>query len=165
MVEPEAREFEEFFRTEHPRLVGIALALCGDLDGARDAAQEALLRAYRDWERVAALDVPSAWVRRVLVNLAIDTRRRRRRDLRLVGRLGAAAEPAPHALPELSPTWTAVRALPDRQRAAVVLRYVDDLSVPEIAEVLGVSEGTVKSSLHAARATLEARLAGAEDMS
>jgi RNA polymerase sigma-70 factor (ECF subfamily) len=155
-------EFEQFFRAQHPRLVAIALALVGDVETARDAAQEALLRAYRDWERVSQLDQPPAWVRKVVVNLAIDGRRRRRRDERVAGRLAAAVSPAAADLPESSRTWELVRELPDRQRAAVVLRYVDDLSVPEIAEVLGVTDGTVKASLHAARATLGARLAEVE---
>jgi len=60
---------------------------------------------------------------------------------------------------EHSPLWQAVRALPDRQRAAVVLRYVDDLSVPEIALVLEVAEGTIKATLSQARSSLARRLA------
>ena len=157
MGEAVPSDFEEFFRGQHPRLVAIALALVGDVETARDAAQEALLRAYRDWHRVARLEMPSAWVRRVVVNLAIDGRRRRRRDERVTSRL-AGGVPGPAELPERSATWDAVRALPARQRAAVVLRYVDDLSVAEIARVLDVTEGTIKASLHAARATLQQQL-------
>jgi RNA polymerase sigma-70 factor (ECF subfamily) len=158
MSEEFGSDFEQFFRTHHPRLVAIALALTGDVDGARDAAQEALLRAYRDWAKVAALDSPAAWVRRVVVNVAIDAIRRRHRDHRLVGRLAGAPDTTELAGAEGSPTWAAVRELPDRERAAIVLRYVDDLPVAEIARVLGVTDGTIKTSLHRARTTLHQRL-------
>jgi RNA polymerase sigma-70 factor (sigma-E family) len=162
MADAVTGEFEQFFRLQHPRLVAIALALTGDVEVARDAAQEGLLRAYRDWSKVVALELPSAWVRRVVVNLAIDGRRRRARDQRVVARLATRptgdATDAAHDAEESSATWQAVRGLPDRQRAAVVLRYVDDLTVAEIAEILRVSDGTVKASLHKARRTLEQRL-------
>jgi RNA polymerase sigma-70 factor (sigma-E family) len=165
MAEGLADEFEEFFRTQHPRLVAIALALTGDLEVARDAAQEGLLRAYRDWSKVVELELPFAWVRRVVVNLAIDGRRRRARDERVVARLtdrrGGHASSSEHDV-ESSATWQAVRELPERQRAAVVLRYVDDLAVSEIASILRVTDGTVKASLHTARTALEKRL-GRED--
>jgi RNA polymerase sigma-70 factor (sigma-E family) len=151
-------EFEEFFRAQHPRLVAIALALSGDVEAARDAAQEALLRAFRDWPRVVALDLPSAWVRRVVVNLVIDGRRRRSREERTAERVHDVAARVDDAPMEASPTWRAVRRLPERQRAAVVLRYVDDLPVSDIATILRVTDGTVKSSLHAARRTLQEQL-------
>ena len=128
-------DFEAFFRAQHPRLVAIALALTGDVETARDAAQECLLRAYPDWARLRALELPSAWLRRVLVNLAIDARRRQSRDVRLAERLGGSsmtfdpADALSGAGAEESVTWQAVRELPERQRAAVVLRYVDDLPV------------------------------------
>ena len=69
-----------------------------------------------------------------------------------------------HSPAEADDLWRAVRALPDRQRAAIVLRYVDDLSVDEIANVLDVTDGTVKASLAQARASLARRLAVAEEV-
>jgi RNA polymerase sigma-70 factor (sigma-E family) len=153
-------EFEQFFRAQHPRLVSIALALTGDVEAARDAAQEALLRAFREWPKVVALDLPSAWVRRVVVNLVIDGRRRRSRDDRVAARLVHTSARGDDAPVEASATWDAVRRLPERQRAAVVLRYVDDLPVSDIATILRVTDGTVKSSLHAARRTLQGQLVG-----
>ena len=155
---PGTEGFEEFFRAQHPRLVAIALALTGDVEVARDAAQEGLLRAYRSWRSVSALDLPSAWVRKVVVNLTIDDRRRRTRDQRVMARVAGGTSIAADLPAESSATWRAVRELPDRQRAAVVLRYVDDLPVAAIARILGVTDGTVKASLHKARATLEERL-------
>jgi len=152
--------FDEFFRTCHAAVVGVALAMVGDAEGARDLAQEAMLRALRDWRRVSRLERPDMWVRRVTVNLAIDARRRRARELRVVQRRSVLEEAAVgDPAVEHSPLWQAVRALPDRQRAAVVLRYVDDLSVPEIALVLEVAEGTIKATLSQARSSLARRLA------
>jgi len=155
-----AEAFDEFFRHSHGAVVGLALAMVGDVESARDLAQEAMLRALRDWRRVSRLERPDMWVRRVTVNLAIDSRRRRVREIREVERRSSAEQLVTVDLPaEHSPVWQAVRALPDRQRAAVVLRYVDDLSVPEIAQVLDVAEGTIKATLSQARASLARRLA------
>lgn len=152
----EASGFDEFFRVEHPKLIAFALAMTGDRESARDAAQEALLRAYRAWPHVEHLDRPGAWVRRVLVNLVIDGQRRRGRERRALGRI--RDEPTVPADPESDRFWAAVRTLPERQRAAVALYYVDDLSVADVATVLGIAEGTVKASLAKARANLAATL-------
>jgi len=154
-----AEAFDEFFRHNHGAVVGVALAMVGDVETARDLAQEAMLRALRDWRRVSRLERPDMWVRRVTVNLGIDSRRRRVREIREVQRRSIAEEAVTvDPAVEHSPLWHAVRALPDRQRAAVVLRYVDDLSVPEIAVVLEVAEGTIKATLSQARASLARRL-------
>jgi RNA polymerase sigma-70 factor, ECF subfamily len=150
-------DFEGFFRASHPRLVAIALPLTGDVDAARDLAQEALLRAYRAWPKVSSLDQPGAWTRRVLLNLAVDVSRRRRRESTANSR-AVQPESAGSDVAEISAVddsfWLAVRALPALQRSSVVLHYVDDMSVVDVAAVLEVSEGTVKTSLHRARQTL-----------
>ena len=101
------------------------------------------------------MDRPGAWIRRVLINLAIDWQRRRGRERRALLRL-APAPPVELADPTSTRFWAAVRRLPDRQRAAVALHYLEDLSVDEIAEILQVAPGTVKSSLFKARRTLAA---------
>ncbi len=152
--------FDDFFRSHHRSLFGVALAMVGDVEAARDVTQEAMLRAFRDWHRVATLDRADMWVRRVAVNLAIDVRRRRARDVREAHRhrepeaVSASTTPA-----EAADLWEAVRALPERQRAAVVLRYVEDLSIADIAAVLDVTDGTVKASLAHARTSLARRMA------
>jgi RNA polymerase sigma-70 factor (ECF subfamily) len=153
----EALVFEDFFRDEYPRLVPMLHALTGDRHRAEDLAQEALLRAQRDWRRIAAYDRPGAWVRRVALNAASTAGRRMGRERRALALVG---DPPPLELPagdeEL---WRAVRELPEQQRWAVVLHYVEDRPVAEVALVLECAEGTVKTHLSRARAALARRLA------
>lgn len=142
--------FESFFLSQQPKLVAIALGWTGDADAAREAAQEALVRAYRNWTRVGSLDLPEAWVRRVLINLLIDRRRRERRDRLLAERLGPLGlVAAPTTADER--WWDAVRELPDRQRAVITLHYLEDRPVREVAEILEIASGTVKATLSHAR--------------
>jgi RNA polymerase sigma-70 factor (ECF subfamily) len=134
-------------------LLALGATMIGDRELARDVVQEALLRAHLAWPEVARLDRPGAWVRRVLINLCIDATRRRGRERIALARSDQSAVVfAPD--PIESEFWRAVRGLPKLQRGAVALHYVDDLSVTEVAEVLGVSGGTVKSSLSRARSSL-----------
>ncbi len=150
--------FERFFRDEFPRLVPMLHAVTGDRQRAEDLAQEALAKAQRDWPRVASLDRPGAWVRRVALNASSNVRRRRGREVAALRRVGPTPDvgdvPAP-ADPEL---WALVRRLPEQQRWAVALHYVEDRPVAEVAAVLGCSEGTVKTHLSRARATLARQL-------
>lgn len=142
--------FERFFLAQQPRLVAIGLGWCGEPEVAREVAQEALARAYRDWQRVSRLDIPGAWVRRVLINLLIDRQRSERRDRELVHRLGPPGVVAAPVVDDLR-WWEAVRSLSERQRAVVTLHYLDELSVAEVAEILEIAPGTVKSTLSQAR--------------
>lgn len=149
------RSFERFFRDEHSRILGVAVALSGDREAARDATQEAFARCYREWAKVRTLDAPGAWLRRVVINLLIDRHRRRERERRALERYERVNPTAVElADPVAGAWWDAVRQLPDRQRSAIALHYLDGLSVAEVANVLGVAEGTVKSSLAAARRSL-----------
>ena len=153
VIEPaDTQAFEDFFRIQYPKLVTLARGLIGDHDAACDLAQEALLRCHTSWDRVSTLDVPGAWVRRVVINLARDAHRSQRRRFR-----ARAIRPfAPTLLndPVIDGWWTAVRQLPERQRAVVALHYLEDLSVLDVANVLGIAEGTVKATLAQARQTL-----------
>jgi RNA polymerase sigma-70 factor (ECF subfamily) len=159
-IEPPATTtFEAFFLAEFPRLVTMLSVRLGDLSSAGDLAQDALAEAGRRWSTVAGLDRPGAWVRRVALNRSSNERRRRGRHDRAVGRLagnlGTASAPPDDPDDEL---WAAVRSLPGQQRDAIVLHYVDDLPLAEIAEVLRCGEGTVKTHLQRGRAALTARL-------
>ncbi len=150
-------DFDALYRREAVSLATLGAALTGSRELGADLAHEALLRAYRSWGSVRGLDRPGAWVRRVLINLCHDARRRSGREERALRRSATRDEALP-VDPVDDRFWAAVRALPDRQRAAVALRYVDDLSVDEIAHVLGISDGTVKATLFKARQTLAATL-------
>jgi RNA polymerase sigma-70 factor (ECF subfamily) len=150
--------FDAFYRTEVVSLATLAAALTGSRDTGADLAQEALLRAYRAWPTVSGYDRPGAWTRRVLLNLAADAHRRRSREQAALARLPSEQSVWGVPDPVDDPFWQAVRELPDRQQQAVVLRYVDDLSLDEIAHVLEVTSGTVKATLFAARNTLARRL-------
>jgi RNA polymerase sigma-70 factor (sigma-E family) len=152
--------FDEFYVVELPRLVTLGWALTGNRAVAEELAQETMLRAYRGWNRIGRYDRPGAWTRRVLLNLVASVRRRRRLE-----RAARARMPDPMLHVELDTAsaefWALVRELPPRQRDAVCLFYLDDLSVREVAAALGCAEGTAKAHLHKGRARLAALL-GAE---
>jgi RNA polymerase sigma-70 factor (ECF subfamily) len=143
-------DFDQFFLEHHTRLIACGLALTNDQERARDAAQEALTRAFRDWEKVARLDHPAAWVRRVLLNLLADEGRRDGRTRRLA----PVVDRHDDQRPSDSPLLAAIHGLPTRQREAVVLHYLDDLPIEEVASAMKVAVGTVKATLHQARASL-----------
>ena len=139
---------------QHPRLVASLLLVIGDLDVASDAADEAFTRALARWSRVAAMKSPEGWTYRVAINSARRRFRRRELEQRLLRRaLPPAAVPAPG-----EEAWLLVRDLPPRQRTAVVLRHVADLTEADIAGVMGVARSTVSSTLAAAHRTLAGRL-------
>ena len=153
------RAFDDFYRDEYRRLVPVIAALLGDRAGAEDVVQEAFAEAQRRWATVVEFDKPGAWVRRVALNRASNVRRRSGREHRALTRLRVVrAEPVSDALPD-DGLWALVRDLPDQQRRAVVLHYVGDLSVADVADVMECSEGTVKTHLSRARAHLAQRYA------
>lgn len=154
-------QFESLYRRELRVLNALGATLTGSREAGADLAHEAWLRAFRAWPTVGALERPGGWVRRVLINLAIDAHRRGAREhvaVQRVERPGFVETGSPLD----GPFWVAVRALPERQRVAVALRYLDDLSVDDIADVMQVTAGTVKSSLFAAKKSL-ARTLGAQE--
>ena len=147
--------FDDFYRAELPRLVVLARGLCPP-GVAEDVAQEAMLVAYRKWRTVSDLDRPDLWVRRVCVNLAVSSFRRRMVEAPApLARLAGRREPEPlsDATEEL---WAAVRrpAQASGPQDAAALRFVYDLPIADIAVVLGCSEGTVKQHLSRARAAI-----------
>lgn len=147
--------FELFYEEHWPAVVAVIGALCRDVAIAEELAQEAFLRAYARWHKVATLDRPDLWVRRVALNLAVSRFRRLQAEARALARTATrrqnAASPSPV---DAMAFWDALRALPARQAQVASLFYVDDLSVAQVAQVLGRAEGTVKAHLHAARGRL-----------
>ena len=146
------------FRSEFPRLVALGVAMTGRREIASELAQETMLRAHRRWDEVAGFESPSAWLRRVMMNLLVDLHRSRTSERSAIARL--AARPAPPDDPVVDRWQQLVLPLPARQRAIVTLYYADDRSVDEIADLLDTSRGAVKAALFKARRTLERHLAG-----
>ena len=154
--DPVVLDFEDFFRSEYPRLVLLVAALTGSRAVAEEIAQEAMLRAHVRWDRISRYDLPAAWVRRVAINLASQSRARRRSERTALERLHTQPPPAePYAYGAAERDfWAVVRQLPRRQAAAVVLHYLEDRPVAQVATILGCAEGTAKVHLHRGRAAL-----------
>jgi RNA polymerase sigma-70 factor (sigma-E family) len=155
------REFRAYFEARAAVVRRTAFLLCGDWHWAEDLAQTALAKVYQHWGRLDRNGQVDAYVRKVLVRTVIDESRwRRRRPETVVDVMPEVAE-AVTGLEEAMDVRHALAALPPKQRAAVVLRYWDDLPVAATAAALGCSEGTVKSQvskgLGALRRTLAAR--------
>jgi RNA polymerase sigma-70 factor (sigma-E family) len=135
-------QFVEYFCARAQPLRRLAYALCGDWHTAEDLVQVSFVRLYRRWPAIRDESV-DAYARQVLVNAFLTHRRARRRE-------SVMADPPEQAANGSDPTdrlavHRALAGLAPRQRAAVVLRYLEDLSVAEVAAVLEISEGTVKS--------------------
>ena len=153
-----ALDFESVFRDQYPRLVAFGVAMTGDVEVARDLAQETMARAHVHWDTVESTDAPPAWLRRVMRNLVVDHLRRRGAERRAVERIDSRRttdDPAERAQSQLAEL---LAVLPERQRTVVSLYYVDDLPTAEIATVLGIAQGTVKALLWKARRTLARHL-------
>jgi RNA polymerase sigma-70 factor, ECF subfamily len=146
--------------------VTLVAVLLGDQHEAQDVAQEAFARALGCWQRLRKYDIPEAWVRKVAFRMAVDASRRSRRRRLLPARLarsGSAegpetASPVPADRLESPRLIAALTALPMAQREVIVLHYLADLPVEQIARDLAVPLSTVKSRLVAARRRLAAAL-------
>jgi RNA polymerase sigma-70 factor, ECF subfamily len=163
------RAFDEFYAATARRVIHGVYAFCGDLTEAQDLAQEAYARAWQRWSRVSTYDNPEAWVRNVAWRLAANRWRRLRRWPRTRARLAAsvgasvtgsvsAAGPTPDRVAVIA----ALRRLPPAQRRVVVLHYVYDLPVADVATSAEMPEGTVKVYLARARARLATLLQDGE---
>jgi RNA polymerase sigma-70 factor (ECF subfamily) len=153
----------EFCETYHRALYGALFLYCGSRETAEDLTQETLLRVWRNWATVSTMEWPDRWALRVAFNLAKSGFRR----LRVARRIAELADISPAA--DTDPTdalavRAAVATLPPRQRAAIVLRYFNDLSVADTATVLGCAEGTVKALTSQAVANLRVRLTSDIDL-
>lgn len=148
--------FEAFYDSEFQSVVGLAYVLSGSWAAAEDLAQDAFAGCYRRWDRVAALEDPGSWVRRVVANGATSRFRRLRTEQRLQHRLCGPMEHEDELYDR--DLWLAVRRLPRRQAQVVALRYVLGFGPKEIAEVLECSAETVKTHLARARKTLAKQL-------
>lgn len=157
---PGGPEFESWLVAREPALQRTAHLLTGDVHSAQDLVQATLAKLYLRWERVRAADNIDAYARTALVNEFRSSWRRAGRRAELV------VETVPERPAAEEPTydgsrdavWRFVCSLPPKQRAVVVLRFYEQLTESEIAELMGISIGTVKSQSSRALAALRARL-------
>jgi RNA polymerase sigma-70 factor (ECF subfamily) len=151
-------DLEEFCAGEYPRLVGALTLYCGTRATAEELAQEALIRVCQHWEKVRALQNPGAWAHRIAINLANSHLRRIAAERRARARLATLAESQRSSYEVVEPSVdrlrSALRALPRRQRRALILRYYVGLSVTEVATEMCCPEGTVKRLTHEATKAL-----------
>lgn len=158
-----AGEFSAFMREAWPLLGRTALLLSGDRVRAEELVQHALVKTYVAWDVARARD-PLAYARRVLVNLRIDAWRQRRREVLLAP--ADVPEPRQSAVSDAERREDAellvraLRELPAKRRRIVVLRYLEGMPEKEVAELLGLPLGTVKSSAARGLAELRASLGG-----
>jgi RNA polymerase sigma-70 factor (sigma-E family) len=151
------------FEDHYAGLCRLAYLIVGDGAQAEELVMDAFVRTFVGWRRIRDLDNADRYLRRAVVNLSRSRNRRRQTEER-----SALEDPPTMAFsldadPEdARVVWDAVRALPHRQRAAVVLRYYEDLPEADIADTLGCSVGTVKSQLSKARASLAHALQGVD---
>lgn len=154
-------DIEEFCEAVYPRLARSLASYCGDAHVGEDLAQEALARAWERWEQVSMMDAPAMWVYRTGLNLARSRGRRRAAERRAHTATGVVE----HGASDATQRWTdlitvqdAIAHLPDRQRAAIVLRYQADLTIDDTAAVMGCATGTVKALTHQALDRLRTEL-------
>lgn len=157
--DPRWRSFEEYATARWAALHRTAHLISGDAAVAEDLLQATMLKVMAQWSRVRRADSPDAYVRKMLLNELLGERRRtgrRAQRAHLVPVPAPVVDPATDATTRLD-LWDRVQQLAPRQRAVLVLRYYEDLSEAEIATVLGVSAGTVKSQASLALRNLRAQ--------
>ncbi|MEU8655330.1 SigE family RNA polymerase sigma factor [Actinoplanes philippinensis] len=136
--------FRDYFERHHDSMSRLAYLMTGEAGIADDLAADALTEVWRHWDRVTAADDPVAYGHGILMNLARNwVRRRSRERLLTLEPLRRALDPD---VPAVLDVRGALRRLPHRRRACVVLRYSFDLSEKEVATILGISVGAVKSA-------------------
>jgi RNA polymerase sigma-70 factor, ECF subfamily len=146
--------FEVFFETERIRLYRVLFAITGSRQEAEDISQEAFLRVWERWDRVAALDEPVGYLHRTAMNVLRDRRRRLMLGLKRVLRPPAARDEL-EAVETRSVAADALASLTPRQRAAVVLTEALDYSADEAGSILGIKGSTVRALTYQARVALK----------
>lgn len=157
------QEIQHFIETAYPRLVVAVTFLTGSAAAAEDIVQEGLVRAWVRSEKGVQIESLAAWVTTASMNLSRKTWRRGLVERRARDLLATTTEPrAGEQIDDALDVRAAIAGLPRRQRETAVLRYVLEMDTREVAEVLGIDEGTVKSHLSRARSALERALADEE---
>jgi RNA polymerase sigma factor (sigma-70 family) len=150
-----APEFEQWYEGEHPRLLTSLTVAAGDLHLAAEVTDEAFARAYERWTRVSSMESPAGWTYITALNVLRRRARRRSIEQRLHLRSRRNDDRPPDWSVEV---WDALGQLPVRERTAMALRYVADMTTDQIADAMGIASGTVGSTLSAARRNLACAL-------
>ena len=159
-------EVEHLFRSHYRDLVRLATLLLGDRSAGEEVVQDAFVKLQVGWGRVREPDKAPAWLRTAVLNGArsrLRHRQVRRRHLEAVPAAAPSAETGALAGDEHRRVMIALRALPERQREALVLKFYGNLSEAEIASAMDVSAGTVKTHVHRGLAALQSTLGSEED--
>jgi RNA polymerase sigma-70 factor (ECF subfamily) len=149
-------EFDEFYAGAAPRLTRQLFLLTGDLGEAEDITHEAFARAWLRWTTVRTYDSPEAWVRTVARRLAVSRWRKIRTQAAAWVHHHDQQRPVPEPAPEHVALVAALRELPEKQRVAVVLHYIGDLTIEQVSAETGSSVSAVKQRLARGRKALAA---------
>jgi RNA polymerase sigma-70 factor (ECF subfamily) len=144
-------DLETMFRAHYGRLVRALALVAGSQEAAADAVQEAFVKAHLHWRRVQRYDDPVGWIRRVAINKLRDESRRQGRKDRAVERLQGEMRDGEVEWSDGADAGALLAGLPRQQRLAMALFYVEGLSVSEVADTLGITEGAVRFHLHQGR--------------
>jgi RNA polymerase sigma-70 factor (sigma-E family) len=155
--------FDDWATARAAGLLRFAYLVTGSQHAAEDAVQDALASACAKWSTVSRTRDPDAYVRRMIVNAHVSGWRRTRRESPVELVRDVALESAAERLSTADAVWRVCQSLPRQQRAAVVLRFYEDLDYAEIAAVLALAEPTVRSHVHRALAALRVQLTAQED--
>ena len=153
------KEVRDLFDTHYESLCRLAFVMLREAGSAEEIVMDAFVKTFTGWARIGSMDRPDLYLRKAVVNACTSRLRRLSAEARANRRLGAL--PVAALMPLDTDLWDAVRALPRRQRACVVLRYLEDRSESEVALILDCSTGTVKSQLAKARQKLKMSLSPA----
>jgi len=145
--------FESWYRKFYPKLVNSLGCYLGDSNLAKQSADEAIVRAYENWDRVHKMDSPEGWTYRVGLNWA--KRKLRRSKIERIINSGKREETVDEPHGEI---WHIVSKLPERQRQAVALRHLGHMSENEVAKVMKIKRGTVSATLHQAYKSLQPKI-------
>ena len=156
-------DLETMFRAHYGRLVRALTLVAGSQEAASDAVQEAFVKAHLHWRRVQRYDDPVGWIRRVAINKLRDESRRQGRKERAVERLQGEVRDDGVQWSDGADAAALLAELPRQQRLAIALFYVEGLSVAEVAETLGLSDGAVRFHLHQGRARLRGLVGDQKD--
>jgi RNA polymerase sigma-70 factor (ECF subfamily) len=152
--------FEEAFRSEYPGVVRVISPIVGSVEDAEAITQDAFVKAYSRWKRIGGYDRPGAWIRRVAIRDAVRFVERRRQS---VPNSPAPADSSESVVGAIDLNGALLQLSP-KQRACVVLHYLADWPVAEVAAAVGCREATVRVHLHRARGALAASLDPEEEM-